>query len=127
MPQNLIECGEQVHLMPVSLKGCCQGDLAWFILDAVEATDISRFSLNTRQTVGVVAYDPQMMVSLLLYACCVGMPSSWQVEQAWKVGIGFRAISANQRLDYSTFCHFSSRNGTAGPCHNRRLFRRGCQ
>jgi hypothetical protein len=40
--------------------------LAWFILDAVEAMDISKFYLKYRADgCGRVAYDSQMMVCLL--------------------------------------------------------------
>ena len=50
MSYNLIDCNrEQMYLIPVSLKDWLpEGHLAWFILDAVEAIDLSRFSLKYR-------------------------------------------------------------------------------
>ena len=50
MAYNLIECNrEQMYLMPVSLKDWLPDDhLAWFILDAVQAIDLSKFYLKYR-------------------------------------------------------------------------------
>jgi len=113
MSYNLIECNrEQMYLMPVSLKEWLPGDhLAWFILDAVEAMDVSKFYLKYRADGwGRAAYDPQMMVSLLLYGYCLGVRSSRQIEQACEVDIAFRVIAANQKPDYSTVCRFRSQN-----------------
>jgi transposase len=113
MSYNLIECNrEQMYLMPVSLEDWLpEGHLAWFILDAVEAIDISKFYLKYRADGwGRAAYDPQMMVSLLLYAYCLGVRSSRQIERACEVDVAFRVITANQKPDYSTVCRFRSQN-----------------
>ena len=113
MAYNLIECNrEQMYLMPVSLKDWLpEGHLAWFILDAVEAIDLSKFYLKYRADGwGRAAYDPQMMVSLLLYAYCLGVRSSRQIERGCEVDVAFRVISGNLRPDYSTICRFRSEN-----------------
>ena len=113
MSYNLIECNrEQMYLMPVSLKDWLpEGHLAWFILDAVEAIDISNFYLRYRADGwGHAAYDPQMMVSLLLYAYCLGVRSSRQIERSFEVDVDFRVITANQKPNYSTVCRFRSQN-----------------
>ena len=113
MSYNLIECNrEQMYLMPVRLEDWLpEGHLAWFILDAVEAMDVSKFYLKYRADGwGRAAYDPQMMVSLLLYAYCLGVRSSRQIEKACEVDVAFRVITANQKPDYSTVCRFRSQN-----------------
>jgi transposase len=113
MAYNLIECNrEQMYLMPVSLQDWLpEGHLAWFILDAVEAIDLSKFYLKYRADGwGRAAYDPQMMVSLLLYAYCLGVRSSRQIERGCEVDVAFRVISGNLRPDYSTICRFRSEN-----------------
>ena len=113
MSCNLIECNrEQMYLMPVSLKDWLpEGHLAWFILDAIEAIDLSKFYLKYRADGwGRAAYDPRMMVSLLLYAYCLGVRSSRQIERACEVDVAFRVITANQKPDYSTVCRFRSQN-----------------
>jgi len=60
MSYNLIECNrEQMYLMSVSLEDWLpEGYLAWFILDVVEAIDISKFYLKYRaDDWGRAAYD----------------------------------------------------------------------
>jgi transposase len=113
MAYNLLECNrEQMYLMPVSLKDWLpEGHLAWFILDAVKTIDLSKFYFKYRADGwGRAAYDPQMMVSLLLYAYCLGVRSSRQIERACEVDVAFRVITANQKPDYSTLCRFRSQN-----------------
>ena len=113
MAYNLIECNrEQMYLMPVSLQDwLSEGHLAWFILEAVEAIDLSQFYLKYRADGwGRAAYDPQMMVSLLLYAYCLGVRSSRQIERACEVDVAFRVIAGNLKPDYSTVCRFRSEN-----------------
>ena len=113
MAYNLIECNrEQMYLMPVSLQDWLpEGHLGWFMLDAVEAIDLSKFYLKYRADGwGRAAYDPQMMVSLLLYAYCLGVRSSRQIERACEVDVAFRVITGNLKPDYSTICRFRSEN-----------------
>ncbi len=113
MSYNLIECNrDQMYLMPVSLQEWLpDGHLAWFILEAVEVIDLSRFYLKYRADGwGRAAYDPQMMVSLLLYAYCLGVRSSRQIERGSEVDVAFRVITGNLKPDYSTICRFRSEN-----------------
>ena len=113
MAYNLIECKrEQIYLMPVSLQEWLpEGHLAWFVLDAVEAIELSKFYLKYRADgCGRAAYDPQMMVSLLLYAYCLGVRSSRQIERGCEVDVAFRVIAGNLKPDYSTVCRFRSEN-----------------
>jgi len=113
MAYNLIESNrEQMYLMPVSLQDWLpEGHLAWFMLDAVEAIDLTKFYLKYRSDGwGRAAYDPQMMVSLLLYAYCLGVRSSRQIEGACEVDVAFRVITGNLKPDYSTICRFRSEN-----------------
>jgi transposase len=113
MAYNLIECRrEQMYLMPVNLQEwLTEGHLAWFVLDAVAAIDLSKFYLKYRADGwGGAAYDPEMMVSLLLYAYCLGVRSSRQIERACEVDVAFRVIAGNLKPDYSTVCRFRSEN-----------------
>ena len=113
MAYNLIECNrEQMFLMPISLRDWLpEGHLAWFVVDAVETIDLSKFYLKYRSDGwGRAAYDPRMMVSLLLYAYCLGVRSSRQIEGACEVDVAFRVIAGNLKPDYSTVCRFRSEN-----------------
>lgn len=113
MTYNLIECKrEQMFLMPMSLRDWLpDGHLAWFVVDAVATMDLSRFYLKYRNDGwGHAAYDPGMMVSLLLYAYCLGVRSSRQIERVCEVDVAFRVITGNLKPDYSTICRFRSEN-----------------
>ena len=101
-----------MYLMPVSLRDwLAEGHMAWFMPDAVEAMDLSQFYFKYRTDgCGRAAYDPQMMVSPLLYAYCLGVRSSRQIERACEVDVAFRVITGNLKPDYSTICRFRSEN-----------------
>src|SRR3989475_1562899 len=59
-----------------------EGDLVFFLLDAVATLDVRRFYAPYEQeTRGAPPCDPAMMVCLLLYAYCVGVFSSRKI--AW--------------------------------------------
>jgi transposase len=79
MPQNFIECDrEQAFLLPPSLRDWLPEDhLAWFVLDAVARLDLKAFFASYRADGhGRAAYDPSMMVSLVLHAYCTNVRSS---------------------------------------------------
>src|SRR6188472_4014665 len=98
MAQNFIWCDrEQELLLPPSLREWLPEDhLAWFLIDAVEEMDLSAFLAGYRDDGwGRAAYDPRMLVALLLYAYAVGERSSRQIERRCREDIAFRVITAN--------------------------------
>jgi transposase len=106
---------EQDHLMPPSLRDWLpEGDLSWFVLDAVSQMDLTPFYAKYRADGwGHAAYEPSMMVCLLLYAYCLGVRSSRQIERLCERDIGFRVITANQAPDHSTIARFRQANEEA--------------
>src|SRR5215210_7380145 len=79
MAQNFVACDrEQELLLPPSLRDWLpEGHLAWFVIDAVAAFDLSGFYAAYRvDGHGRPAHDPAMMVALLLYGYAVGERSS---------------------------------------------------
>jgi hypothetical protein len=73
MAQSFIECDrEQAFLMPPDVRDwLAEGHLAWFVLDAVAAMDLAAFYAAYREDGrSRPAYEPSMMVALLLYAYC---------------------------------------------------------
>lgn len=109
MAYNLLPCDrEQGYLMPPSLREWLpDGDLAWFILDAVEQTDLDQFYMVYRKDGwGAAAYDPALMVGVLLYAYCLGLRSSRRIARALERDIAFRVLAANQQPDFRTICRF---------------------
>jgi transposase len=113
MPQNFIECGrEQVFLMPPDLRDWLpEGHLAWFVLDAVGEMDLSAFYGAYRADGhGRAAYEPSMMVALLLYAYARGVRSSRAIERACEEDIAYRVLAANQKPDHATLARFVERH-----------------
>lgn len=103
---------DQLMLMPPDLdQWLPQDHLVYFIRDLVEQLDLSRiYAAYDGSKGGYPAYHPEMMVALLLYAYCVGIPSSRQIEKACKEAIPFRVLTANQQPDHDTVAEFRRRH-----------------
>jgi transposase len=116
MAYNLLALNrEQDYLMPPSLRQwLAEEDLAWFILDAVEQLDLAGFyAVYRNDGWGAAAYDPGMMVGVLLYAYCQGIRSSRKIDRALERDVGFRVVAANQQPDFRTICRFRSEHEKA--------------
>jgi transposase len=116
MPQNFIECcREQVFLMPPSLLDWVpEGHLVWTILASVEEMDLSVFYADYRSDGhGRPAYDPRMMVALLVYAYAKGNRSSRGIERACSEDVAYRVICSNHVPDHSTIAEFRVRHERA--------------
>ena len=62
---------------------------------------------------GRKAYEPSMMVALLLYAYCEGERSSRRIERRCREDIAFRVLTANQQPDHATICRFRQQHEQA--------------
>jgi transposase len=116
MAQNFIACDrEQELLLPPSLREWLPPDhLAWFVLDAVEAMDLSGFLAGYRDDGwGRAAHDPAMMVALLVYAYAIGERSSRRIERRCHEDVAVRVITANQAPDHTTVARFRQRHETS--------------
>jgi transposase len=116
MAPNFIECGrEQAFLMPPSLLDWVPEDhLVWTILEAVEEMDLSDFYADYRADGhGRPAYDPRMMVALLLYAYAKGNRSSRGIERECQEDVAYRVICSNLVPDHSTIAEFRVRHEDA--------------
>ena len=101
--------------MPPSLQEWLrEEDLAWFIVDAVEQMELGEFYAAYREDGwGAAAYDPAMMVSVLLYAYCQGLRSSRRIAMALERDVGFRVVVANAQPDFRTICRFRAEHEEA--------------
>ena len=116
MPQNFIAVDrEQSFLMPPSLLDWVAPDhFVWTILSSVEEMDLSPFLGAYRADGhGRPAYDPSMMVALLLYAYAKGNRSSRGIEQECREDVAYRVICANLMPDHSTIAEFRKRHEAA--------------
>ena len=73
--------------------------------------DLSSFYARYRSDGwGNAAYDPAMMVSLFIYAYCMGERSSRKIEKLCERDIAFRVITANRAPDHTTIARFRQNN-----------------
>src|SRR5215204_1152979 len=105
MPQNFVACDrEQELLLPPSLREWLpENHLAWFVIDAVGEMQLDAFSAAYRlDGRSRPAYDPAMMVALLLYAYARGTRSSRAIERGCEEDVAFRVLAAQQQPDHAT-------------------------
>ena len=94
--------------MPPSVAEWLPEDhLAWFVLDVVAVLDLAEFvSAYRADGRGGAAYDPAMMVALLVYAYCVGERSSRRIQRRCVEDVAFRVVAANHCPDHATIARF---------------------
>jgi transposase len=116
MPQNFIACDrDQVLLLPPSLQEWLPEDhLVWTILDAVAEMNLDAlYAVYRRDGHGRPAYDPRVMVALLMYCYSRGNRSSRGIERACVEDVACRVIAANRVPDHSTIAEFRKRHEAA--------------
>jgi transposase len=116
MSQNFIEGSrEQAFLMPPSLREWLPEDhLAWFVIQAVEQLDLAAFYASYRADGhGRAAYEPSMMVTLILFAYSTKERSSRGIERHCRQDIAYRVITANLVPDHATIARFLKRHQDA--------------
>jgi len=98
---------DQIYLMPASLQDWLpKGHLAYFISDVVDHLDLSAIMSCYEEEKGYPPYHPVMMVKVLLYAYCIGVPSSRKIEKRLEEDISFRVLAANNTPDFRTISDF---------------------
>ncbi|MCA1708463.1 MAG: transposase [Actinobacteria bacterium] len=110
MGYNFISCDRgQQFLMPPSLNEWLPKDhLARFVVEMVDMLDLSAFYARRRADGwGRAAYDPKMMVALLIYAYATGTRSSRKIEARLVEDVAFRFIAANETPDHATVARFA--------------------
>jgi transposase len=113
MGQRFVACDrEQSFLMPPDVREWLpERHLAWFVIDAVAEMDLDAFYVAYRvDGRSRPAYDPAMMVALLLYAYARGVRSSRVIERACEEDIAFRVLAAQQCPDHATIARFVERH-----------------
>jgi len=116
MALNFIGCDrDQSFLLPPDVRDWLpDGHLAWFVLDAVAGMDLSEFYGAYRADgVGRRAYDPAMMVALLLYGYSRGVRSARKIERACEEDVAFKMIAMMETPDHATIARFVDRHEVA--------------
>jgi transposase len=106
--------GQRFLLPPDMADWLPEDHLAWFVIDVVEQIDLDRFRRSHRADGhGRPAYDPAVMVALLLYAYCSGVRSSRVIERRCVEDIAFRVLAGNLCPDHVTIARFRARHADA--------------
>jgi len=116
MPQNfLCPQRDQQFLMPVDMREWLpEDDLVFVVLDAVATMDLDVFRRSYRADGhGRAAFDPAMMVALLLYGYCQGERSSRVIERLCVRDVGYRVIGGGLHPDHATIARFRARHQEA--------------
>ncbi len=116
MAYNFLACDrDQAFLLPPDLREWLPQDhLAWFVRDVVDQLDIGPFLRCYRADGhGHPAYDPMMLLGVLLSAYCVGVRSSRQIERRCHEDVAFRVLAGNATPDHVTMARFRVRHEQA--------------
>jgi transposase len=116
MPQNFLRPQrDQPLLLPTDMREWLpEDDLVFVVLDAVATLDLGEFRRRYRADGhGRAAFDPEMMVALLLYGYCQGERSSRVIEQRCVRDVAYRVITGGLRPDHATIARFRARHEKA--------------
>jgi transposase len=99
---------DRAFLLPPDMREWLPADhLVWFVLEIVDRLDRSAFHARHRNVgVGRAAYDPDMLLGLLIYAYCNGVRSSRQIERLCWSDVAFRVLCAQDVPDHATIARF---------------------
>ncbi len=103
---------DQGLLLPPSLRDWLPEDhLAFFISDTVEALDLSAFEARYGDAgPGNQAFDPQMMIKVLVYAYATGTFSSRKIAAKLREDVAYRLLAADNFPAHRTLSDFRQRH-----------------
>jgi transposase len=106
---------EQEFLLPPSMAEWLPEDhLVWFVIAAVARLDSAAFHARAKRGgAGRRGYDPQMLLTLFVYAMAHGQSSSRQIERLCHTDVAFRIICAQDVPDHTVLARFRQAHETA--------------
>jgi transposase len=106
---------EQAFLLPPGVREWLPDEhLVWVVVEAVEHLDLSGLLGGYRDDGnGRPAYDPALMVALLLYGYATGERSSRVIERRCREDVAMRVICAGVCPDHATIARFRRRHADA--------------
>ncbi len=107
---------DQMKMIPVSyqqqmLPGSFEYSLSYLIDNELELSVFEQHYRNDDG--GRPAYDPRLLLKIIILAYSKGITSSRRIEQLCRENIVFMALSADLRPDHSTIADFISRSPEA--------------
>ena len=99
---------DQPFLLPPDMRDWLpEGHAVWLVIDAVRLMDTSAFHARRRTGgAGAAGFDPDMMVTLLVWAYANGVTSSRRIERLCGQDLAFMVICAGRAPDHVTVARF---------------------
>ena len=99
---------DQAFLLPPDMREWLPASHpVWLVIEAVRLLDTSAFHARRRTGgAGAAGYDPDMMVTLLIWAYANGVTSSRRIERLCGQDVAFRVVCAGRRPDHVTVARF---------------------
>jgi transposase len=99
---------DQPFLLPPDMRHWLpEGHAVWLVIEAVRRLDTAAFHARRRTGgAGAAGYDPDMMVTLLVWAYANGITSSRRIERLCQQDVAFRVICAGSVPDHVTVARF---------------------
>ena len=99
---------DQPFLLPPDMREWLPaGHPVWLVIEAVRVLDTSVFHARRKTGgAGAAGYDPDMLVTLLVWAYANGITSSRRIERLCGQDVAFRVICAGQVPDHVTVARF---------------------
>lgn len=106
---------DQVFLLPPDMREWLPADHpVWMVISIIERVDTSAFHAGRRTGgVGRRGYDPDMLVTLLVWAWLQGVRSSRRIERACSDVVSYRVICGGDAPDHVTISRFRADNHEA--------------
>src|ERR1700733_12570 len=99
---------DQPFLLPPDMRQWLPADhVVWLVIEAGGRLDTSAFHARRRTGgAGAAGYDPDMMLTLLVWAYANGVTSSRRIERLCQQDVAFRVICAGHVPDHVTVARF---------------------
>jgi transposase len=99
---------DQQFLLPLDMREWLPSShLVWFVIETVEQLDTSGFcGRSVLGGVGRAGFDPEMLVTLLVYGYARGVRSARQIARLCEVDVAFRVICGQDAPEHSTLSRF---------------------
>lgn len=102
---------DQAFLLPPDMRRWLpEGHPVWLVIEAVRVLDTSAFHAHRRTGgAGTAGYDPDMLLTVLIWAYANGITSSRRIERLCGQDVAFRVICAGHLPDHVTVARFRQR------------------
>ena len=99
---------DQPFLFPPDMREWLPaGHAVWLVIEAVRRLDTAAFHARRKTGgAGTAGYDPDMMLTLLIWAYANGVTSSRRIERLCQQDVAFRVICAGHLPDHVTIARF---------------------